>query len=53
MTSGTFCGNRRIYEGAYHIWAQLIGFHGNIPRWGILQLGIILVSSDLVFFSIN
>ena len=30
-----------------------IGFHGNIPRWGISQLGISLVSSDLVCFSIN
>ena len=28
-------------------------FHGNIPRWDISQLGISLVSSDLVCFSIN
>ena len=36
-----------------HIWTNLSGCHGNIPRWGISQLGISLVSSDLVCFSIN
>ena len=25
-----------------------MGFYGNIPRWGFSQLGISLVSSDLV-----
>ena len=36
-----------------HIWTHLKGFHGNIPRWGISKLGIPLVSTDLVFLSIN
>ena len=36
-----------------HIWTHHIGFHGNIPKWGISQLGISLVSTDLVCFSIN
>ena len=30
-----------------------VSCHGNIPRWGISQLGISLVSSELVYFSIN
>ena len=34
-------------------WTHLKRFHGNIPRWGISQLGISLVSNDLVFFSID
>ena len=36
-----------------HICTHQIGFHGNIPRWGISKLVILLVSSDLVFFSID
>ena len=30
-----------------------IGFYGNIPRWGISILGISLMLSDLVCYSIN
>ena len=46
MTNDTYSGNRHMYEG-------LIGFHGNILRWGISQLGISLISSHLVCFNIN
>ena len=53
MTNDTYSGNRHIYVGIEHIWTQLIGFHGNIPRWGTSQLGISLISSDLVCFNIN
>ena len=28
-------------------------FHANIPSWGTSQLGISLISSDLVCFNIN
>ena len=38
--------------GIGHIWTHLIGFHGNIPSWGTSQLGISLISSDLVCFNI-
>ena len=34
-------------------WTHFKRFHGNTSRWGISQLGISLVSNDLVFFSIN
>ena len=53
MINDTYSGNRHVYIGAYHIWTHLIGFHGKIPRWGISKLEILLVSSDLVCFSIN
>ena len=53
MKNDTYCGNRHIYLGFEHICTHLIGFHGNIPRWGISQLGISLVSSDLKYFRIN
>ena len=53
MTNDTFSGNRHIYVGIEPILTHLIGFHGNIPRWGISQLGISLISSDLVCFNIN
>ena len=49
----SYSGNRHIYVGFQHICTHLIGFYGNIPRWGLSQLGISLVSSDLVCFSIN
>ena len=52
MTNDTYSGNRHIYVGIEHIRTHLIGFHGNIPRWGPSQLGISLVSSDLVCFGI-
>ena len=48
MTNDTYSGNRHIYVGIEHIWTHLIGFHGNIPRWGTSQLEISLISSDLV-----
>ena len=51
MANEIFCGNRHIYLGL-SIFGH-IGFYGNIPRWGISQLGISLASSDLVCFSIN
>ena len=53
MTNDTYSGNRLMYVGIEHIWTHLIGFHGNIPRWVISQLGILLISSDLVCFNIN
>ena len=49
MTNDTYSGNRHIYMGIEHISTHLIGLHGNIPRWGTSQLGISLISSDLVF----
>ena len=53
MTNDTYSGNRLMYVGIEHIWTHLIGFHGKIPRWGTSQLGISLISSDLVCFNIN
>ena len=53
MTNDIYSGKRHIYVGIEHIWTYLIGFHGNIPRWGTSQLGIALISSDLVCFNIN
>ena len=53
MTDDTYSGNRHMYVGMEHIWTDLIGFHGNILRWGISQLGISLISSHLVCFTIN
>ena len=53
MTNDTYSGNRHMYAGIEHIWTHLIGFHGHIPRWGTSQLGISLISSDLVCFNIN
>ena len=52
MTNDTYSGNIHIYVGIEHIWSHLIGFHGTILRWGPSQLGISLISSDLVCFSI-
>ena len=42
-----------MFVGIEHIWTHLIGFHGNVPRWGTSQLGISLISSDLVCFNIK
>ena len=53
MTYDTYSGNRHIYVGIEHIWTHLLGFQGNIPRLGTTQLGISLISSDLVYFNIN
>ena len=53
MTNDTNSGKRLIYVGIEHIWTHLIGFHGNIPSLGTSQLGISLISSDLVRFNIN
>ena len=53
MTNDTYSGNRHIYVGIEHIWTHLIGLHGNSTRWGTSQLGISLISSDLVCFNIN
>ena len=53
MTNDTYSGNRHIYVGIEHIPTHLIGFRGNIPRWGTSQLGIIFISSDLVCFKLN
>ena len=49
---------RYFVETDIHYGLSIFGhilkdFMENIPRWGISQLGISLVSSDLVFFSIN
>ena len=46
MTNDTFSANRHINVGIEHISTSLIGFHGNIPRWGTAQLGISVISSD-------
>ena len=51
VTNDTFSGKGHINIGT--ILTPLIGFHGNIPRWGTSQLGISLISSDLVCFNIN
>ena len=53
MTNDTYSGNRHIYVGIEHIWTHLIGLHENIPGLGTSQLGISLISSDLVGFNIN
>ena len=53
VTNDNYSGNRHMHVGIEHIWTHLIGFHGNIPRWGISQLGISLISSHLVCFNIN
>ena len=53
MTNDNYSGNRHMYVDIEHIWTHLIGFHGNILRWGIFQLGISLISSHLVCFNIN
>ena len=53
MTNDTYSGNRHIYVGIEHNSAHLIGFHGNIPRWGTSKLGISLITSHLVCFNIN
>ena len=47
MTNDTYSGNRHIYVGIEHIWTHLIGFHGNIPRWGTSQLGISLLFQEI------
>ena len=52
MTNDTYGGNRHMNVGIEHILTQLIGFHGNIPSWGISQLRISISSSDLVCLSI-
>ena len=52
MTNDTYSANRHINVGIEHISTHLIGFHGNIPRWGTSQLGISLISSDLVSFTL-
>ena len=52
MINDTNSGNTHMYVGIEHIWIHLVGFHGNIPSWGISQLGISVSSSDLVCFSI-
>ena len=53
MTNDIYSGKRHIYVGIEHIWTHLIAFYGNFPRWGTSQLGIALISSDLVCFNIN
>ena len=53
VTNETFCGNRHINLCTKHVWTHLSEFHVNIPRLDITRLGISLVSSDLVCFSIN
>ena len=50
MSNETFCRNRYIYLGL-SIFGHIL--KGSMERWGISQFGISLVSSDLVFFSIN
>ena len=53
VTNDTYSGKGHIHLGTKHILAPFIGFHGNIPRWGTSQIGILLISSDLVCFNIN
>ena len=53
MTNDLLSGNRHMYVGIEHIWTHLIGFHVNILRLGISQLGISLISSHWVCFNIN
>ena len=53
MTNDTYSENRHINLGTWHIWTHLIGFHGNIPRLAIAQLGISLISCKLVCFNIS
>ena len=53
VTNDTFSGKGHINIGTKHILTPLIGFHGNIPRWGTSHLGISLISSDFVCFNIN
>ena len=48
MTNDTYSGNRHMYVGIEHIWTHLIGFHGNIPRWGTSQLGKSISSISLI-----
>ena len=52
VTYDTNCGKELINLGTRHILTPLIEFHGNIPSWGTSQLGISLISSDLVCFNI-
>ena len=47
MTNYTYSENRHIYVGIEHIWTHLIGFHGNIPRWGTSKLGISLLFQEI------
>ena len=53
MTNDNYSRIRHICVGIEHSWTHLIGFHGNILRWGISHLGISLISSQLVCFNIN
>ena len=53
MTNDTFVQTDIFIKVLAYFLTNLIGFHGNIPRWDISQLGISLDSSDLVCFSIN
>ena len=53
MTNDIYSVNRYNYVGFEYISTHLIGFHGNIPRWGTSQLKISLISSDLVCLNIN
>ena len=53
MTNETFCRNKHIYFGFSIVGHILKDFMEVFQDWGISQLGISLVSSDLVFFSIN
>ena len=53
VTNDTYSGKGHTHLGIRHILTPFIGFHGNIPRWGTSQLGILLISRDLVCFNIN
>ena len=44
MTNDTYSGNKHIYVGIEHISTHLIGFHGNIQRWGTSHFGILISS---------
>ena len=53
VTNDTYSRKGHIHLGIKHILTPFIGFHGNIRRWGTSQLGILIISSDLVCFNIN
>ena len=52
MTNETFSKIRHIYLGL-SIFGHILKDFIKIPIWDISQLGISLVSTDLVFFSIT
>ena len=52
MTNDTYSGKGHISLGTKHILTPLIGFIRNVSSWGTSQLGISLISSDLLCFNV-